>query len=805
MVENHSSVPSDVGLTPRRRRVLLTTLMASIVVSVVGRIVQDFVSDHLYNAVSSIAVGAACATVVALVAFAAGRGWLTWLVVLAGLCLMIAQALSVTEDISAFDTMPILGTDGAYHHITFRLLDFAGIALWVIGFFGVVFELNRVRIQLSEQSRELEEEVKRNQGVTDALAQSEDRYRHIVEDASDIIFQNDLNGLFTYANKKAAEVSGYTVDELVGQYFLDLIEPNARDEILKMSVRQIKDGIESVYMELPMRGKDGRVIWIGQNLTLRYSGDTFIGHQAVARDITERKSTELALKSSEERYRHLVEATGVIPWEADGETFDFSYIGPQVESILGYAQEDWYQTGFWASLVHPEDRDDAVEFCRSQTELKRDHEFDYRTIAADGRTRWMRDIVSVVAKDGSGTLLRGIFVDITEIKEAEEERRQLQEQMQHTQKLESLGVLAGGIAHDFNNLLSGIMGNADLALAHPEDNKECLETVITTSKRAGELCQRLLAYSGRGKIIVQPHDLSSIVQEMGDLLELPVSKKARLDYKIASGLPSIEGDATQIRQVILNLVTNAAESIEHPPGVITVTTGLTSIDESNNADLSTYGDLEPGPHVYFEITDSGCGMDRRMQERMFDPFFSTKFSGRGLGLSAVLGIMQGHGGSIRLKSAVGDGTSIRLLFPVSSKPVPSTVGGTKSNGDWHGEGTVLVVDDERVIREFVSAVLRQKGFEVVTAKDGVQAILEFRKHVDELVAVVLDLTMPNMDGAEAHREMQQIREGLPFIVISGFSETEATRSFTETSLAGFIQKPFRGEELLDALKHSITT
>jgi PAS domain S-box-containing protein len=798
-------VPSDVGLTPRRRRVLLTTLLVTILISVLGRLFQDSISEHVYNVVSSIAVATACATVVALVAFIAGRGWLTWLVVLAGLCLVVAQVISITEDIAAFDTVPVLGTDGAYHHVVFRLFDFAGLALWIVGFFGVVFELNRVRNQLWERSSALEKEVQRNQAVAVALAESEDRYRHMVEDASDIIFQSDLKGYFTYANKKAAEVTGYAIDELVGLYFLDLIDPIARDEILQKSVRQFEDRVESMYMEFPMRRRDDRVVWIGQNLSLRYSGDKLVGAQAVARDITERKSTEWALKRSEERYRLLVEATGVIPWEADAATFEFSYIGPQVESILGYPQENWYQTGFWASVVHSEDRDEAIEFCRSQTELKRDHEFDYRTITADGSTRWMRDFVSVVEKDGSATVLRGIFVDITEIKEAEDERRRLQEQMQHAQKLESLGVLAGGIAHDFNNLLAGIMGNAELALQHPDEGKECLGTVITTSKRAGELCQRLLAYSGRGKIVVQPHDLSGIVREMGDMLALPVSNQARLDYEIASDLPSIEGDATQIRQVILNIVTNAAESIEHPPGVISVTTGVMSVDESVTEDPALYGELELRPHIYFEVTDTGCGMDRHMQERMFDPFYSTKFSGRGLGLAAVLGIMRSHSGGIRVKSEVGEGTSIRLLFPASAKPVPLSVGSTKSNGDWRGEGTVLVVDDESVIREYVTVVLRRKGFEVVTAEDGAQAVLEFRKHVNELVAVVLDLTMPNMDGAEAHREMLQIREGLPVIVISGFSETEATNSFTDTSLAGFIQKPFQAEELLEALKHSIAT
>jgi CheY-like chemotaxis protein len=367
--------------------------------------------------------------------------------------------------------------------------------------------------------------------------------------------------------------------------------------------------------------------------------------------------------------------------------------------------------------------------------------------------------------------------------------------MQHAQKLESLGVLAGGIAHDFNNLLGGILGNADLALQDPAGAEDNLETIVTTAKRAADLCQQLLAYSGRGKIVVQPHDMTSLVGEMGDLLAVPISKKAEIVFDLDEELPTIEGDGTQIRQVVLNLVTNAAESIEYPPGTITVTTGVTDIEDATGIS----GDVVPGQYVYLDVTDTGCGMDERTRQRMFDPFYSTKFTGRGLGLASVLGIMRGHAGGIQVTSHPGAGTTIRLLFPVSGAPLPVAIAPPEDRGEWHKQGTILVVDDEPAIRRFIVRVLEGAGFEVVSAKDGAEAVLEFRIHNESIVAVVLDLTMPKMDGTQANREMREIREGVPTVVISGFSETEVAENFEASGVTQFLQKPFTSDELLEAL------
>jgi len=803
-VEDLSADSPATGLTARRRRVLLTTLLITVVLGIVGRVLQDDLPEIVYNVFSASVVVAACSTVVALVAFTVGRSMLTWLVVLAGISFVIAQCLSIAEDIPALDNVVILGSDGAHHRLTLRLFDFTGLSLWIVGFFGVVFELSRTRNQLAERSQSLVGEMRRNEIAAKALSASDERYRHIVEESSDIIFQCDLEGNFIYANSMAATQTGYSVEEIVGNYFTMIVAPEAHEEVRERTNRLVRRHIDSVYLEFPAFRKDGTKLWIGQNVSLQFAGDEPSCILAIARDITERKNAELALRSSEERYRELMEATGVIPWEADAETFDFSYIGPQVESILGYPQERWFESGFFESILHDEDRDETLEFCKSQTEQNRDHEIDYRIVTADGGTRWIRDIVTVVAGEGAPTILRGIFVDVTQIKEAEEERRQLQEQMQHAQKLESLGVLAGGIAHDFNNFLTGIMGNADLALHQPEEAVDNLETIVTTAKRAGELCQQLLAYSGRGKIVVKPHDLSELVTEIGDLLEVPVSKKADILYSLSSELPAIEGDSTQIRQVIMNLVTNASESIEHTPGTITITTGETTVTESDQKYSIEEGEVSPGCYVYADVMDNGCGMERRTRSRMFDPFYTTKFSGRGLGLAAVLGIMRSHEGGIRVESAPGMGTTVRLLFPVSDKPVVRELGPTNGNGHWRGEGLILIVDDEAVIRDFVAAVLVDAGFEVVTAEDGEQAVKRFREHAHNLTAIVLDLTMPKMNGAEAHREMRGIREGVPVVVISGFSETEVTHSFSDTALGAFLQKPFRGEELIDALRGAIT-
>ena len=378
----------------------------------------------------------------------------------------------------------------------------------------------------------------------------------------------------------------------------------------------------------------------------------------------------------------------------------------------------------------------------------------------------------------------------------------MEQQVQHAQKLESLGVLAGGIAHDFNNLLMAILGNADLALHRLSPMSPAhknIKEIENASMRAADLARQMLAYSGKGKFVLEPINLNIFIKEIINLLEVSISKKAVLKYNFADNLPVFNGDTTQISQVIMNLITNASEAINEKSGIIAVSTGamycdrayLNNIDEFPQIDSDKL--LPEGIYTYLEVADTGCGMDFETIKKIFDPFFTTKFTGRGLGMSAVLGIIRGHDGSIKIYSEVGKGTTFKILFPANKESGNGFINLKKDEPlkDWSGNGTILIVDDEETVCAVGRDMLESIGYSVFTAVDGREAMKIFRKHFNEIVCVLLDLTMPHMNGVETFREMRQIHPDVKVVLCSGYNEQNATQQFSGKGLAGFIQKPYR--------------
>jgi PAS domain S-box-containing protein len=389
---------------------------------------------------------------------------------------------------------------------------------------------------------------------------------------------------------------------------------------------------------------------------------------------------------------------------------------------------------------------------------------------------------------------------------AEEERLHLEDQMMHAEKLKSLGVLAGGIAHDFNNLLTGILGNVSLAqdalpLRSPIRAK--LERIEEATLRAAELTNQMLAYSGRARFDMRPLDLNRLAGEMIKLLEAVISKKAVLAREFARDLPSIDADATQIRQVLMNLITNASDALGGHSGSITVRTGVVEMTPGALELAHAVERLPAGTYVDLSVSDTGMGMDEATRERIFDPFFSTKFTGRGLGLAAVLGIVRGHRGAIEVKSAPGSGTTVKLLIPACEQRVEERAKEVCTRNGWRGEGTILVVDDEEIVRSAAGAILKEAGLDVLTASDGVQGLEIFRRNSDRVSAVLLDMTMPRMDGATTLARLRALRPAVPIILMSGYSEQDATSSLDGDELAGFIQKPYRPDDLIHAVRTAL--
>ena len=397
-----------------------------------------------------------------------------------------------------------------------------------------------------------------------------------------------------------------------------------------------------------------------------------------------------------------------------------------------------------------------------------------------------------------------IFIDITERKQAEEERLAFERQLLHTQKLESLGVLAGGVAHDFNNLLTTILGNTDMSMLKlPVGSpvRSYLSDVGTAARRAAGLAQQMLAYSGKGRFVVEALSLNEVIEEMTHLLEVSLSKKAALSYHLATNLPPIEADATQIRQVIMNLITNASEAIEESTGAISITTGAMECNREYLTTAYLDKDLKAGQYVYVEVADTGCGMTAQVQQRMFDPFFTTKFTGRGLGMAAMLGIVRGHQGAIKVSSEPGQGTTIKVLFPARADMHIRPANGVTATSDrWQGSGTILVVDDDETVLTLACRMVEFMGFDVLRAADGREALQVYLNHPGEIRGVVLDLTMPHMDGEETFRELRRIDPDVLVIMSSGYSEQDVTGRFAGKGLAGFIQKPYQLKSLEEKLR-----
>ena len=390
-------------------------------------------------------------------------------------------------------------------------------------------------------------------------------------------------------------------------------------------------------------------------------------------------------------------------------------------------------------------------------------------------------------------VVAGVLGAAFERQRAERERAGLERKMVDSQKLESLGVLAGGIAHDFNNLLTSMLGNASL-LRHdlPRESPlhPALEQIEKTAVRAADLCKQMLAYSGRGRFLLQRVDLARLVEDTTHLLEISISKKVVLRFNFAPGVPAVEADPTQLRQIVMNLVINASEAIGDRSGIIALSTGRMHADRAYLATTHLAPELPPGDYAFLEVSDNGCGMTPEVLARIFDPFYSTKFTGRGLGLAAVLGIVRGHQGALKVYSEPGKGTSFKLMLPAAPDARPAEAESPAPHTAWRGAGRVLVVDDEPSVRTVAARLLESLGYTVTVAEDGRAGVETFRRQPDAFVLVLMDLTMPHHDGVQAFGLMRRIRADVKVILMSGFNEQDAVASFTGKGLAGFLQKPF---------------
>lgn len=644
------------------------------------------------------------------------------------------------------------------------------------------------------------------------LVKSEQRFRSLLEVMPISLAEVAGDGCIRSVNDRFIQTFGYTRNDIPT---LEAWWPRAYpNERYRQSVRKTWDaatqsaretGLDVTPHEYNVTCKNGEV------RTVEISG-VILGGDFLATfiDLTERLRNEKALRDSEIHFHTLskISPVGVFHTDAEGHC---RYVNEKWCEISGLTLDEAKEVG-WVQAIHEEDRASVFEKWDSAAKKGVPFYAEYRFQSKSGKITWVLGQAQAEAAD-SGEVIGyvGTITDLTDRMNAEREQLKIQSQLEHTQRLDSLGILAGGIAHDFNNILTSIMGNAAMAerkaMNHSQEIPKYLSNIVHSSEKAADLCKQMLAYSGKGRFEVRAIDISVTVEETSRLLEVSIAKGVILKYELAENLPSVEVDIAQIQQVIMNLVLNASDAIGKKSGVISICTGVMHADSAYMAQTSIDDSLPEGRYVYLEVSDTGVGMDKQTQSRLFEPFFTTKFTGHGLGMSAVQGIIRGHNGAIKVYSELGRGSTFKILIPISEVEPDTSISpkhavSTEEMAN-NFSGTVLVIDDEDTVRETASMMLEDMGFDTLTAVDGEDGVNVYRAHQSKIVAVLLDMTMPKMDGKTCFRELRRINENVKVVLSSGYNEQEATSLFTGKGLAGFIQKPyspdFLAEKFLSAL------
>ncbi|MDF1562929.1 MAG: ATP-binding protein [Deltaproteobacteria bacterium] len=498
-----------------------------------------------------------------------------------------------------------------------------------------------------------------------------------------------------------------------------------------------------------------------------------------------------ALLASAQRYQLLVESTQVITWELDLESRRFTYVGPQAGAISGYPAAAWTDLDAWAGMIHPEDRQEAIDTCLGATRRLEDHALEYRMVKPDGTILFVRDIVSVLARESEPVELRGIIIDLTAERRIAEERESLEAHRRRTQRIESLGVLAGGIAHDFNNLLTPILGLSEMTMHELPENspmRDKLRQVVVAAEQAGDLVRQMLTFSRGEQKCRSPLTLAPLVGESLSFLRASLPANIELERHFPQEPLVVAAEPTEVHQIILNLCTNAAHAIGADQGTIEV--WLDRIE-----DPLEQGGAEPAPirhSVRLQVRDDGCGMDPSVLDRIFDPFFTTKegSQGTGLGLSVVHGIVQGLGGRILVDSRPEVGTTFSVMLPLVEGGEQVTASARAAALLPTGQETLLLVDDEPVILAMSRQYLEGLGYKVLSATNGAAALELFDASPEAIDLIVTDQGMPGMTGLELCHELHTRRPELPCILATGYGAGLESHQRERGALAALLEKPF---------------
>lgn len=636
----------------------------------------------------------------------------------------------------------------------------------------------------------------------------------ILRSAMDGFFVVDEQMRFIEVNEAFCRMLGYRAEELLRMKMTDLEVEGVRGGPGTTD----RTGLHQFVTA--HRHRDGHIVHLENSVTvLRDGGGRIL--VGFARDVTERLRAQEQLRAANERFEAVVGQMplGRIVWSADFRVLEWNRAAAE---MYGWSRFEAVGRAGLALLTGrlgldaPADPDLLKPIESMWANLAVDHpqpvSLTLTNIRRDGtpiRCEWFN--TAVRGPDGGVAYVASLVRDVSE-------QERLQAELERVQRLESLGVMAGGVAHDFNNFLVGVLCNATLSLEKLDQRsageaddaiRQHLRSIVNASRRASELTRQMLAYSGRASFDVRPTALNALISDLGEFLRAALPRTVQLHLELADGLPDIHADAGQIQQVVMNLLLNAAEAIGDRPGNVRLITSQTRLNEPVPAQPVDGHALSPGDYVSLRVQDDGCGMSAETQSRIFDPFFTTKFTGRGLGLAAILGIVRGHRGAIQVESRPGAGTTFTVLLPAVAARVQPAPPAPDAPSRIPNGATVLVIDDDADIREVVESVLESRGARVLSAPDGRTGVEIFRRNAKDIDVVLLDMTMPGMRGDEVFHSLRHIREDACVILSSGYAEQEAVSRFVGAHPAGFVQKPYTIDRLVEsigaAMRRSATT
>ncbi len=620
------------------------------------------------------------------------------------------------------------------------------------------------------------------------LKASEERYRELVEGTDDLITSVDANGNFTYVNHSASKIFGLSPEECIGRSAFDFIHPEDR-EITRLTFEKwIKDKVTSATFENRQVNRNGQVFDMLWTVFPKFDQNGFITSVGnMARDITERKKAERALREGEQKYHNLFStmidgfALHEMIFDENGRAKDYRFleVNPSFERLTGLKGADIVgrtvlevlpnTEGFWIDTYGDIVRSGNPQRIENYSEALGKH-------------------FEVLAYRTEENRFATVFVDITD-------RKHMEEQLHQAEKMTAIGQLAGGIAHDFNNQLTAVLGYSDMLVSalHDEELRLYAKNIEQSALRAAALTSQLLAFSRKGKNLSVPVDIHNVLAEVASILEHTIDKRIRIERRLKATTCMTMGDPNQLQNAVLNVALNARDAITKS-GEIIFETDVVELSECYCQANSI--EALAGMYLKISVTDNGCGMDAATQKRIFEPFFTKKEKGKGtgMGLASVYGTIRNHSGTISVYSEVGHGSTFNIYLPLTDESGEPEESG-EQNKTIIGTAKILFVDDETTLQEVATHMLQNLGYEVLTCKNGKDAVEFYEKSWQDIDLVILDMVMPELDGRDTFAAMKQINPKIKAILSSGYSINGEAQKILDDGVMDFIGKPFKQAEL----------